>query len=180
MNVSGTRLKSEIYPHPSMLPKRERREIASNYFYFCFSRDPYDRVLSAFRNKVENPASPLRRRVEHGLEKKQGEAISFAEFLIYLDQGGLGMDVHWIPQAWLSPVPASRYNFIGRFENLDKDSQVLLGMLFPRLATPKEVSVVDHQTRSEFGNSSYCTAENAAKIERLYAEDFAMFGYSVL
>ncbi len=57
-----------------------------NYFKFMFIRHPLERVLSAYRDKVENISSYTHywKQILEGQAKNQSTRISFVDFVTYL------------------------------------------------------------------------------------------------
>lgn len=170
----GGRAKSRFL-RPSRLGPRRARRLAREGFVFTFVRDPYARCLSAYRDKVLGEKVQAAK-VRRGLGRVGGPPPGFLDFLDYLEAGGLFEDVHWAPQTDLFVVPFDRFDFVGRVERLEADLDALLGHLFgasgaapPGRAGPR--------TDADGALPAILTPEAAARIERLYAADFALLGY---
>ena len=89
-----------------------------NCFRFAFVRNPYDRVLSAFLDKVANGRV---RRFRKLLSLPIEGDVSFRQFLEAVSQQSTySMNRHWRPQANLIS-PRVRLDFLGRFEQFDAD-----------------------------------------------------------
>ncbi|WP_158547710.1 sulfotransferase family protein [Rhodosalinus sediminis] len=166
---------------------REAREMR-DYTRFTVVRNPYDRVLSAFLNKValgeEGSDSRKRRfRVVPGW----GEATpdGFARFVAFLDERGLHHDRHWWPQRELLVMPPERFHLIGRLETLPEDMARLLTMIGrdPERARslgqphPLEASQPLKITGATAKRAAFYTPQLAQTVGRLYAADFETFGY---
>lgn len=166
---------------------REAREMRS-YTRFTVVRNPYDRVLSAFLNKVslgEQGTDSRKRRFR--VVPGWGEATpeGFARFVAFIDEGGLRHDRHWWPQRDLLIMPPERFDLIGRLETLPEDMARLLAMIGrdPELARslekphPLEASQPLKITGATSKRAAFYTPQLSATVRRLYAADFEAFGY---
>ncbi|XP_032816593.2 carbohydrate sulfotransferase 8-like isoform X1 [Petromyzon marinus] len=115
----------------------ERR--LATYTKVLFVREPLERLVSAFRDKLERPNpyyQPLfgrailaRYRANASREAlRSGEGVTFREFLRYLldPRRPLGMDIHWEAATRLCHPCAISYDFVGKFEELEGDANNLL------------------------------------------------------
>ncbi|XP_078463028.1 carbohydrate sulfotransferase 8 [Lampetra planeri] len=115
----------------------ERR--LATYTKVLFVREPLERLVSAFRDKLERPNpyyQPLfgrailaRYRANASREAlRSGEGVTFREFLRYLldPRRPLGMDIHWEAATRLCHPCAISYDFVGKFEELEGDANDLL------------------------------------------------------
>ncbi len=148
-------------------------EALDGAFRFTFVRDPYGRTLSAYLDKV------LRKRKQaRGFYDWLGrvETPRFIDFLRYLDECGPHGDPHWAPQTDLMLLPLSSFDLIGRLETLEAD----LGRVIDRLFAPEEPLVLGRAgPRTDSGTrlASAYDAEGLAIVNRVFAADFAAFGY---
>lgn len=155
----------KIFRTPSSLSRSEMVRFPSLY-KFTLVRNPYARALSAYLDKVHRKA-----------ERDPSRAPSFRGFLAQLEQGDLYRNLHWAPQTSLLLLPLETYDFIARVENLDSDLRVVLARI--------EKGEGNHSPRSALGNRTgagdlltrYYDETTRAIVERLYAKDFAAFGY---
>lgn len=148
---------------------------------FCFVRNPYARVLSAYLDKMGLSHlvaifGPKLGIAEEDLDKP----VSFREFLERVArQAPEDMDVHWRPQTYLYDrlEPAVGFDFVGAFETFDDDFAAFLGAVDPDLLD--YVAVFDpHVTRAASRVAEYYDdARNVALAEAIYEQDFERFGY---
>lgn len=141
-------------------------------FKFCFVRNPYDRLLSAWLDKVVRTGG-LRPRFEAKLGREG--PVSFADFVAVIrDEPLAEMDTHYAPQAYVTFQDMIAYDFIGRFETLTEDLRTVFGRLnadvdrFLAEARP-------HQTGAKPWDQ--LTPALKQDIQTLFAVDFARFGY---
>uniref|UniRef100_A0A8D0A2J8 Carbohydrate sulfotransferase n=1 Tax=Sander lucioperca TaxID=283035 RepID=A0A8D0A2J8_SANLU len=110
-----------------------------SYTKVLFVREPFERLVSAFRDKFESPNSyyhPVfgraiiaRYRANASLGAlRSGAGVSFPEFVRYLldVRRPVGMDIHWTPVSQLCSPCLLRYSFIGKLESLEADANFLL------------------------------------------------------
>ncbi len=145
------------------------REFAEEYFCFTFVRNPYTRLLSAYLDKVARGRS---------VDRAAHRAASFAEFVAYLEAGGLWRDPHWVPQVALIPVPIDRLAFLGKVERLQDDLASLIDRLFGDGTFKKVRSRGSGRRNAAAQLGAHYTPELAARVGALYHDDFAAFGYS--
>jgi Sulfotransferase family len=163
------------------------------YHFYCFVRNPYARLRSAWQNKFaygheQGYSRSIRRRElprlrafarHRGLPGgEEGSAISFNTFLDYVESQPAGSrDHHWDEQWHVLLMDDIRYERCFRMEG---EFQAGLREIFERiglagaameriLATERNVSPKDE--------APVYTAELAARVRTLYARDFAAFGY---
>jgi hypothetical protein len=144
-------------------------------FRFAFVRDPYGRVLSAFADKVLRKRRQARRFYDW-LGGVPAAAPDFLDFLRYLEAGGATHDAHWAPQTDLMLLPLGEFDFIGRLESLERD----LGHVVERVfATGAPLRMTRSGPRTDSGArlGELWTPEARAIVGRVYAADFAAFGY---
>lgn len=164
-----------------------------HYQFFCFVRNPYARLRSAWQNKfayghttgysrsIRRRELPRLRRFAQraGLEgAREGAAIPFATFLAYVESQPSGRrDHHWDDQHAVLLMHRWRYQRCFRMEGefVEGMQQVFdrLGLAGPAvqraLATRRNVS-----PQSE---PPVYDALLARRVHRLYARDFELFSY---
>ena len=160
-------------------------------------RHPFERLLSAYRDKLEDSESGR----EHGTwhyYQQYGKAIvakyrknelqttriepTFAEFVEYLIHTDLALyaDDHWIPYYLFCTPCLVNYDLIIKFETFEQD----VGLFLDRVRSDRSPEW-KHMTRG--GRSidkihSYFSQLSRRQIEALYEKfqfDFQLFGYSV-
>ncbi|MCG5533625.1 sulfotransferase family protein [Halorhodospira sp. 9621] len=161
------------FRRPSQLSDRQVSELLQNGFKFTFVRNPYTRVLSAYLDKIVNgPRCP--RHLRH----TDGSAPTFVEFCRHLERGAIYKDPHWIPQCWLLLLPPEAFDFIGKIECLETDLEQVYQRVVPGYGKPP-TTCAPHRTGANGRIQEHIDEEAAAILQRLYADDFAAFGYSV-
>lgn len=171
-----------------------RKAIIASHFKFVFVRDPFDRLQSAYRNKILSAKStmdiPVRRYIQRTVPKNKTkpslQPVSISDFVSYiLNEVRLGrtLDQHWRPQ-YLTIAPCTfPYDFIGHYESIAEDSAFVLRKFFPPLTIdmfPKlNASPASLKSRQKI--LQFCeelTSAQIAGLKRLYAPDYMLFGYN--
>lgn len=146
--------------------------------FFVVIRNPYSRVLSAFLDKFRHAK----------YQRKHGRfaltPAGFAQFVAWLDTGGLARDAHWDLQEKLIAVPLGQFDRVIRFETFREDMIAFLdaqGITAPD-GSLQTLFPADQgkQTDADKKLQTYYTPDTAARVARLYARDFATLGYSTI
>jgi hypothetical protein len=164
------------------------------YQFFCFVRNPYARLRSAWQNKFahgheQGYSRSIRRRELPQLRRfarragvpggAAGSAIPFTSFLAYVESQASGRrDHHWDDQHHVLLMDDIRFERCFRME-----SEFTEGMrcILERLALTGplvEDMLAMRRNASPPEDSPVYTESLAARVHRLYARDFALFGYS--
>lgn len=195
----------EIF-HLSAQTLEELEAALESYFKFIVVRHPFDRLLSAYRDRLTStgkyshqawvhvpriirflrPAATLQEVSRHNLFYKNKTvriAPSFQEFIHYLLLKKPGnMDIHWVPY-WTQCNPCSiHYDAVVKLETVLDDQEYInqkTGM--------QEVINLEtlHKTnggstkdhRKEFFSEVPC--EVLIELYKLYYADFILFGYTI-
>jgi len=135
-------------------------------FKFCFVRNPYTRLLSCYLDKIK--------RNKFQIGKKEGKEIGFEEFVDHVCSQEINdMDQHWRTQYYQTFQKNILYDFIGRFENFEKDFKKILDAL--NIDIPKFYAT--ERTHATVLKEFY-TTEIQAKVFKKYRIDFESFEYS--
>ncbi|HEX6859858.1 MAG TPA: sulfotransferase family protein [Caulobacteraceae bacterium] len=144
-------------------------------FRFTFVRNPYERMVSAYKDKVlglnQNHPEGFAANLFAG-----GEAPSFAAYVrAYTAIDDWRSDIHWRSQHMNAAVDVVPYDLIGRVETFEQDFGAVLARIAPgspatRLVRPTNISPAD-------AADPVYTEELAERVYRRYARDFSLFGY---
>jgi Sulfotransferase family len=172
----------ENIPFPSLnsLESKQQRELleAPDVFRFAVVRNPYSRLISAWRDKVflcepsvDNVYAAVRGRGP-ALEQ-QKRLIDFAEFVSYIANHPRGLwDEHWRKQVDLIFPKAISYTHIGKVEDLDSTLQI-----FSRHLGRQEMLNVPRENEGSIRLPAKFSIELAERVCAIYMEDFLTFGY---
>ncbi|XP_029594458.1 carbohydrate sulfotransferase 12 [Salmo trutta] len=192
---------SKFWRRYGRLSRHLMRVKLQSYTKFLFVRDPFVRLISAFRNKFQQPnedfyrqfGSVMLRRYgnENGTSRvpesaaeafKAGIQPSFSEFVRYLldpqTEQEQPFNEHWRQVYRLCHPCQIQYDFIGTLENLEDDSDQLLRILgledqikFPSSNRNRTATSWERDWFAEV------PAELRRKLYSLYEPDFELFGY---
>lgn len=129
-------------------------------FTVAFIRNPFDRLVSAWADKIHSPSYIERRLGKHGFRLN----MPFDEFVRHVD--GHCFDAHIQPQKKFLPVSV---DLIARFERMAD--------VWPKLQSRFSwLPDLPHKNRSERGRwEDMYTPELLQIVERVYAEDIALW-----
>ena len=172
------------------------RRRLKTYFKFMTVRHPFDRLVSAYKDKIvalsgiyagglhARRIKERYRDVNVTTGQRGKEHVTFAEFVRYvLDTKPDNMDPHWRDYGrWCEPCRV-RYDYVARMETLRSDSKAIL----PRFSTDDTLPMENvRQTAEPYSlqhgkNVSLVgsiPARDVRRLLRLYRRDFEMFGYT--
>ncbi|XP_033644685.1 carbohydrate sulfotransferase 9-like [Asterias rubens] len=185
-------------PNLSKFTLDEVKQRLRNYTTFMITRDPVERVVSCFRDKFEkdNPDNrALQRNVMPGIQGKSGNynksdkilpKVDFPQFARYVSDsqnifGNYGPTEHWNEVYKMCHPCLVRYDFIGEFDKLTRDSELILKatglentVRFPKATNPTNSS-------GDSVTNKYLSLLNKTEITALnkrYEIDAELFGYS--
>lgn len=133
-----------------------------DYFKFTFVRNPWERVVSCYFNKVLTKVHPYYKKC---FDK------DFNFFIDFINQQDLDhADCHIRLQTQL--IPIDQIDFIGHFETFSEDLQYIASNLGIIL---KEIP---HQNQTHHSHyTQYYSEETKRIIDRKYKKDIEAFGY---
>ena len=199
---------SAIYNHAEALTLLK----GGKYFKFTFTRNPWERLTSAYLNKFvdaprkSNTNLPLAKQVikniykSNNLEPNYDESITFRQFIEYVAiTDDHQLDGHWKPQHLF--LGNTHFDFIGRFENLEKDFAYIKdklgfdhGLPWSNKSQPdankrdkKQFKLSQHycdyspkelrRLRNYPDYKAFYTSELSAVVKKRYEKDIELFEY---
>jgi len=176
------RLPYEARYHNIPLPYVPRNQIYKyrNYFKFCFVRNPWDRIVSCYCEKIENqnfnkdtyPNAVYNCLVKYGVFK---DNMSFDEFVYAIKKiPDNEADTHFKSQySFIAGQHGELLvDFIGKFENLEEDFKKIAKRLgFSMIKLPHKAQCYHRHY------STYYTNETRQIIAERFKKDIEMFGY---
>lgn len=148
------------------------------FFKFCFVRHPYDRLLSAYLDKVvHHRAQSVQIKLALGRPAYEPADIGFDEFVeAVCAMPVFAMDPHWKVQAHHLCMPQFPYDFVGKVETIADDLEIVCER------TGLDISLLERFSPHEAGASErradYYTPRLETLVQEKYAVDFKTFGYA--
>jgi len=152
------------------LKHEEIANLTRNNFIFAFVRNPYERIYSCYKNKIEDVRASGGRNIfeKHGI----GLDLTFEEFVrkiaVLPDHKS---DRHFRAQAWFLTWKGELLpSFVGKLENMNEDWKVLQERF--AIVPPPQINVSSVKPLPEM------SSETKDLIAERYIDDFELFGYS--
>lgn len=185
-------------------PVEELINIRNTYSDYCLSacvRNPYDRIVSGYRYRYRYRAKELAREFRpevyrkaklqklFGGKNRRNDAsfianevcrnFSFSEFLRIIERDGTSIDPHFSVQSDYLGTDRLEYDCFLKLEHLGADFSNLLKQLpLPREMQSRTVELRHRNPSVASKRHADLTPQNRKIIEKVYAGDFAMFGYT--
>ena len=171
----------------------EREDRLKNYFKFMFVRHPLTRLVSAYRQKIENGkltkllGLKTMSFMNKTITRDSNFRITFNDFVSYVTKGN-GTQLsnkHWQTYGRLCRPCDISYDFIGRQELLEGDAKYLFQTHFRHIQFADKGGADFgnnfHRTNSNLETTqsyfSQLTREKKYAVIRRYGDDMEMFGY---
>ncbi|KAL9964629.1 hypothetical protein ACROYT_G028293 [Oculina patagonica] len=204
---ASRQLKRLFYPNRHTInlayfSKQEQNMMLKTYFKFALVREPFERLLSSYKDKFLHPRQEDRLLLErHGRNilrnfrpnasqrsLEQLNDITFREFVEYLVKKGSEwkthgvMDQHWGNYVNLCGMCDIKYDFIGHYETLEQD--------LADFTAAARLSVQDSRPFKAYKHTPSNTSSSLLKyysqiplewidiLGRIYKTSFDMFGYN--
>lgn len=150
-----------------------RTSINDSKAFFCVTRNPYERLISAYVDKIHNQRDLIvwgKFCKRYNLD--MGTRLTLLDFLQILERENFPetLDPHFRPQFFVNHARAITPRFIGRVERMKEISEFLSRHGFSFL------SYRPHK-RTDLFNKSDLTSKQTAAIRRIYTIDFYHYQY---
>lgn len=167
-----------------------------SYLKFVFVRDPFERLVSAYRNKFtrnyntafhKRYGTKIIRRHRANPEAKalrEGNDVSFQEFVQYLvdprTQREEPFNEHWERVHSLCHPCLIHYDVVGKYETLEPDAQAVLRLAGVEGTVKFPTSGMSTRTDSNMAAHffKHISPFYQKKLFNLYRMDFLLFNYS--
>ena len=195
-NISEMSIKSKVHTQAGLRPLYEVKSVRipqmiTNSFKFLFVRHPFERLVSAYRNKFSDNntyfertyGSRILKMSRKGLTKEEyttGRGATFKEFTTWMTSTE-AYDPHWCPVTKLCHPCAIHYNFIGKMETLISDAEQVVNHIgshtnFPATWTDGyKVS----SNKLMFDLFTTLSPDEIQRVYEYYQDDFEAFDYGL-
>ena len=164
-------------PFANTLPEPS---VVAQAFVFTFVRNPYERLVSAYLDKVKHRSDNVWRgfATRRGLDPEA--EVSFDRFVALIaSQPVEENDPHWRPQHLNTLYPFVIPNLLADLDSVDKLLPQVLARIFgaspPAVATRQSHATTARATWRSF----YDDGDTLALVERVYENDFNAYGYKM-
>ncbi|XP_042208731.1 carbohydrate sulfotransferase 11-like isoform X1 [Homarus americanus] len=163
--------------------KTNLRQKLSTYTKYLIVRHPFERLLSAYKNKIKGPQKKFQQKTVYNYAKKirpnvKRSDIQWTEFVDYLNNGGDRKNRHWNVFARHCYLCSIEYDIVGKYETLGVDSEHFLR----RVRAPEWLHFPEyHPTKTSSELQKYMRNLTKMQIDRLYRtyeKDFRLFQYT--
>lgn len=166
----------------------------NNFTKYLFVRHPFERLLSAYRNKLEDRSvnsKYFQLRIGRQIVRKYrtspsnrslayGDDVTFAEFVTYLtEQHASTYNEHWKPIADLCYPCFVKYDLIGKYETLYADSEFILNFVDESRITFPRVKLTDTTTVRTKRYYRSIPDNLIVRLYNIFILDFKLFDYNM-
>ncbi|XP_046872090.1 carbohydrate sulfotransferase 11-like [Hypomesus transpacificus] len=177
-------------------PVAEINHRLRSYLKFLFVRDPFERLVSAYRNKFTRSyntafhkryGTKIVRRHRAGARPEaleRGDDVTFDEFVRYLvdprTQREEPFNEHWERVHSLCHPCLIHYDVVGKYETLDSDSRAVLQLAGVDGEVRFPTSAKSTRTNGDMAGRFFKSVNPfyQKKLLNLYRMDFLLFNYS--
>lgn len=187
-NTSGMRYLSDYSPTEAHMLLTN-----SDYFKFTFVRDPYMRLLSCYMDKFRNSdpnyteteyrtfvAAAFSWRYARRSDLLSAPRPSFRSFVHAISTASLAsMNEHWRPQTLLCGFGIMPYDFVGRMEQVQRDTRTVLqriGFADESFPTQNDLGFPPSGASTSLALNLY-TTDLIFATRAIYTMDFEALGY---
>lgn len=157
----------------------ESLEDFKSYYKFTFVRNPYSRLVSCWKNKMDKDK-------KYDIDTISGKyafkkfnhlrGLSFEEFIEYItsSEKKLKEDKHWAP--FYHIIPLWKIDYTGRVESFQKD----ISYIFKKLSikTEKSFFIKEGENQTEHDHfSKYYNKKTKNLVAEAYEADFTRYNY---
>ena len=167
------------------------QKMLQTYYKFMFVREPFERLLSAYKDKYLYPRpedkdpyiTVFGRKIIRNFRKNAtqealqgGYGAKFPEFIEYITNGGAEEDWHWANYEDVCGFCDIKYDYVGHYETLQEDAKYVLKQA--NLTQLKFPSFSPSSTKNELINFyANISKDSIKRLGDIYQSSFKAFGY---
>ncbi|XP_059144269.1 carbohydrate sulfotransferase 11-like isoform X2 [Physella acuta] len=197
-SISG----GDVFGKYAKIPKRlsdydekQRVEMLTKFYKVVFVRDPLERLVNAYKTKLVAKSSKYFHKVfgtqiitkyrvnAKDKDKKDGSDVKFSEFVKYIvdseHSGSISLNEHW-QQFYKQCHPCLvDYNFVGTYEDVEKDTEQVLVKLNANKKLKKPYVWDSKPLQEKELSKMYAdvSATDLNNIYKIFSADYTLFGY---
>ncbi|KAM4690499.1 carbohydrate sulfotransferase 9-like [Rhinophrynus dorsalis] len=197
IDIEPSELQHEIVHKTNFLkrlsdyPSNRQREMLKNYTKVMFTRDPFHRLVSGYRDKLLHSepyygttlVNMIKSKFRHPKDFKQN--VTFEEFILYiLQEDPKRRDKHWKPMFELCDPCNIKYDILGKFETMAQDAEYVL----KTIGAPKHVKYPSLKHYPNESRTNDIISRNFIRdlppnllktLFKIYHLDFSLFEYNI-
>ena len=176
-------LEMSVYIKPYQLPDEQLEILLSveEYLQFTFVRNPYERLVSAYLDKIMNE-TPQKKNLLELLGRNPeplDQKFTWEEFVdAVCTHAPNEQDQHWMPQIYTTNAKWITHQFIGKMETFDSDFRKLAQLLNIDIDRHYKYHAPHKTTASTSWKDFYKDENLRKKVHSYFEADFDTFGYS--
>jgi hypothetical protein len=174
------RSKSPLRPISELPPEKIKEIFFGGVKRFTFVRNPYSRLLSGYLDKIVTNEWERKRHFEL-LGFSLNDKPSLEDVLLKLKSAReIDKDIHFAKQARLVCFGDVQFDYIGSFENFNRDFATIKSAFYGDLDTDNYSSFGKHHASNASEKlQDYFDDDTALLAREVYQNDFKAFGYSL-
>jgi len=150
--------------------------MGGDFFKFTFSRDPYERSLSCYLEKILNKGSGYDQIEPFLTDVERFGSVTYERYLnIISNFSSYYMNSHFRPQFYQTFGDEVSMDFVGRFERFDEDFLHVLNEV--GINSKYKENYMIHRVKTSEKASLYRSAVVDKLVQLIYMKDFEKFGY---
>ena len=166
----------------------------NNYFKVIFVRNPLDRLLSAWKDRlIDNEVKPFPQlnlkiieQYRNGTNDQSTNKATLLEFFLFLNDSDQtrSMNHHWTPMYQVCHVCAVNYDFIGKMETMEQDMKLFIQQIRPELSGKIDIPrdrppiAIEDDERYQLLKKTV-PQQLARQVLNKYQIDYKLFGYDM-
>ncbi|XP_013201224.2 carbohydrate sulfotransferase 11 [Amyelois transitella] len=187
-----------MFKNLSMVSPEERNFLLENYHKMIIVRNPFERLLSAYRNKLEGEtltAKYFQERVGRRIIKayrenptneslELGNDVTFKEFALFLtskleEMADVASNEHWQPITDLCHPCLVKYTLVGKYETLTDDTLLALHTINATHVRFPDMYHTSGTSDKLYSYFSQLDLPLIRKLYKLYLQDYRIFNYDL-
>jgi chondroitin 4-sulfotransferase 11 len=170
---SNLKLDSNLGHQPLSWYENLDNDKYKSYFKFCFVRNPWDRLVSAYFYLKEKQSS---RRSSIAARDLTNHFQSFDDFVIHwINDENIYKEKVFFPQHYFmkNQMGILSMDFVGRVENINSDIETIMNAI--GMSNQSKLSNINKSKRDSYKN--YYSIKSRKIVETIYSEDIKLFDY---
>uniref|UniRef100_A0A8C4Q655 Carbohydrate sulfotransferase n=1 Tax=Eptatretus burgeri TaxID=7764 RepID=A0A8C4Q655_EPTBU len=162
-----------------------------NYTKFLFIREPFSRMVSSYRDKLQRPNPVYHKAIGRWILREfrpnadksllaTGDNVTFREFAQFVIKYNNFKDRHWIPIEKICYPCDINYDFIGKIEQVAVEAPWFLQSVGVSLSYPNHQETNDSRTGVDMTKQfmQQLSHEQRESLYKYYQRDYEIFNYS--